>query len=117
MLLKDGIATIYEQRDTSGPGEKPRYERFERARSYYAELSFDTRPVNPTGERREQKIDARIRIRQCRAIREDDLARIDSFHEAGADGKMYKVVRAYHGTDEESGLPISDLSLEEVGKT
>lgn len=117
MLLGDGILTVYEERDVSGPGEKPRYEKAERTRSYYAELSFDTRPVNPTGSRSEQRVDARVRIRQCREIREDDVALMESFHKRTPEKREFRIVRAFHGTDEESGLAISDLSLEEVGKT
>lgn len=116
MLLNDGIATVYALRDASGPGEAPRYERAVRVKSYYAEISFETSPTNPTGKRNEHRIDARVRIQQCRKIREDDEAMLESFHEREKSGKMYKIVRAYHGTDDESGLPISDLSLEEVSK-
>lgn len=116
MLLNDGIATIYERCDVSGPGEAPRYERVVRSKSYYAEIDFETSPANPTDKRSERRIDARVRIQQCRGIREEDETVLESFHERERSKRSYRIVRAYHGTDEESGMPISDLSLKEVSK-
>lgn len=116
MLLDDGIATIYASEDVSGAGDAPKYARIERTQSYYAELGYETKPEDPTGRRTEQRIDARIRIQQCRAIREDDVAQLGSFHDGKESGLLYKIVRAYHGVDEENGMPISDLSLMEVSK-
>ena len=116
MLLKDGIATVYARTDVSGPGEAPRYERAMRTKSLYAELSFETSPADPTKRRRELRTDARIRIKQCREIREEDEVELESFHQdTGA--ARYRVQRAYHGTDEENGDAISDLTLVEVKRT
>lgn len=116
MLLDDGIVTIYAQEDVSAPGDAPRYEKTMRTQSYFKRLSFETKPEDPTGRRTEQQIDARIRIQQCRAIREDDVAQLDDFAEEEKSGLFYRIVRAYHGTDDENGMPISDLSLSEVSK-
>lgn len=117
MLLKDGIATVYARRDASGAGGAPRYVRGDaRTKSLYAELSFETSPADPTKRRRELRTDARIRIKQCREIREEDEVVLESFHQdTGA--ACYSVQRAYHGTDEESGDAISDLTLMEVKRT
>lgn len=114
MLLKDGMITLLRKTDVSDPGSMPRYEDRSYSQSYYAELHFETRPVYPTEGREERRIDARVRMRQCRDIREDDEAALCSFHPGALAGKRYKVVRAYHGEDSESGMLISDLSLEEV---
>ena len=53
-----------------------------------------------------------MRILQCRSITHGDTAALLSF----ADGqtRTYRITRAYHGTDEESGEAITDLSLQEV---
>ena len=117
MLLKDGIATVYARMDVSGPGEAPRYERAVREKCLYAELSFETSPADPTKKRRELRTDTRIRIRQCRAIREEDEVELESFHEESGLQTLYRVQRAFHGMDEESGEAISDLTLMEVKRT
>ena len=93
MILDRGIAEIYARSNAAPKGEKPVWEETMRFRSWYAELSFETS-------------DARIRIAQCRAIRQGDTVHLD--------GRVYTIARAYHGTDEESGENITDLTLEEV---
>lgn len=117
MLLRDGIATIFENKDVSGPGEKPRFVRKERARSYYARLQFSTRADDPTGRRKELRVDARIRIRQQTDISEDDTVVMDDFSAAEKSEKTYRIVRVFHGADEDNAMPISDLSLEEVSRS
>lgn len=114
MILDRGICTVYEQRDVSGPGEMPRYERTIKAQSYYAELGFETSPEWPTEGREETRIAARVRILQERTIQKDDLAALtDGLPRPGEEpGRLYRIRRAYHGTDKESGEAISDLSLE-----
>lgn len=114
MLLKDGLITLYRKTDVSKPGGMPKYEEHAYMQSFYAELQFETRPVYPTEGREERRTDARVRMMQCRGIREDDEASLQSFHGGADSKKRYKITRAFHGTDDESGAPISDLSLEEV---
>lgn len=113
MQLDRGIITVYKQTDVSAAGQKPRYTRGDvRAQSYYALLHFETAPRWPTDDREETQIAERVRMRQCRTIAEDDVAvLLDFTHTDGAE-RTYKIVRAYHGTDEDSGEAISDLSLE-----
>ena len=93
MILDRGIAEIFARSNMAPKGEKPIWTETLRFRSWYAELSFETSPVWQTERRLAQKADARIRIAQCR---------------------VYTIARAYHGTDEESGEDITDLTLEEV---
>ena len=114
MILKDGIISLHRRRDISSPGDMPRYADETYECGYYAELHFETRPVHPTDARTERRIDARVRMLLVRGIREDDEATLDSFREAEASGRRYRIVRVYHGEDAESGALISDLSLEEV---
>lgn len=112
MILDRGICTVYARRDISDPGDMPRYETETRTQSYYGELSFETTPQWTTEHREETRTDARVRILQCRRITHGDTAALLSF----ADGqtRTYRITRAYHGTDEESGEAITDLSLQEV---
>lgn len=106
MILDRGIAEIFARSNVAPKGEKPVWQEALRFRSWYAELSFETSPVWQTERRLAQKADARIRIAQCRDIRQGDTAHLD--------GRVYAIARAYHGTDEESGEQITDLTLEEV---
>ncbi|MBQ8617636.1 MAG: hypothetical protein IJ418_08990 [Clostridia bacterium] len=112
MLLDDGMCTIYTKTDVSGPGEKPRYEKTIKAESYYGRLSFETSPQWPTEHREETKIAERVRILQCRSIRKDDVAELIDFSDATQTAQTYKITRAFHGIDDDSGEEISDLSLE-----
>lgn len=112
MILDAGICTIYKQTDVSEPGEMPRYERTVKAQSYYAELQFETSPVWPTEHREETKIAARVRILQERSITKGDHAALTPGLPTEEPERMYRVVRAFHGIDDENGQPISDLSLE-----
>ena len=112
MLLDQGVCTILTKTDVSGPGEKPRYERMIKAQSYFGRLSFETSPQWPTEHREETKIAERVRILQCRGIGKDDVAELLDFSDVTQTPQTYKISRAYHGVDDESGEMISDLSLE-----
>lgn len=113
MILDDGICTVYERKNIAVPGNMPAYEEIERFQSWYRELSFETSAAYPTEYRKERQTDARIRIMQCRDIRENDVAELSKMgNQDGA--KRFFVTRAYHGTDDESGQEITDLTLAEV---
>lgn len=114
MILDSGICRIIAREHAGEPGNMPAPEdvgtRFE---SYYAELGFETSPAYPTRDRMERRTDARVRILQCRDIREDDEAVLTPF--ATGEPRRLRITRAYHGADDESGEAITDLTLEEVG--
>ena len=112
MLLDQGICTILTKTDISGEGKKPKYERTIKAQSYFGRLSFETSPQWPTEHREETKIAERVRILQCRTIGKDDVAELVDFSDPTQTPQTYKISRAYHGIDDESGEMISDLSLE-----
>ena len=115
MLLDRGVCTVYAQTDVGGPGGLLRYDKGTvRAQSYYGELNFETSPARPTEHREERKVDARVRILQCRTIREDDAAVLHDFYDAEGRERTYRITRAYHGTDEDSGERTSDLTLEVI---
>lgn len=112
MILDSGICRIIARENAGEPGNMPRLAdagvRFE---GYYGELSFETSPAWPTERRMERQTDARIRILQCRGIREDDVAALRAFR--AEEERRFRITRAYHGTDEENGQPITDLTLRE----
>lgn len=115
MILDSGICTVFHPQDMALSGEMPRPGYQLLTHGWYGELSFETTPARPTDGRRELKIDNRIRILQCRAIKQDDvvvLRELNSFSERAADDVVYRIARAFHGTDAKTAVPITDLSLE-----
>ena len=111
MILDKGICTIYRRSDTAQPGDMPSYADTQLTEGWYGELNFETAPQWPTEYREETRCDARIRILQDRHIRNHDRALIRT---VDGDTALYEVTRAYHGTDEDSGEPITDLTLEVI---
>lgn len=109
MILDTGICAIYRATNNAAPGAMPVYEDVLICQSWYGELNFETAPVWPTERREDVRTDARIRILQNRAINNHDVAVLDRWDGSTA---RYRVTRAYHGVDGESGEPITDLSLE-----
>lgn len=89
----------------------PEYSDTVLTRGWYGELNFETNPARPTDTREETQCAARIRILQDRRIRNHDRAEIRTI---GGETAMYEVTRAYHGTDDESGEAITDLTLEAI---
>lgn len=111
MLLDTGICTIYHKRNVAGPGEKPTFEDVPYYSGWYGLLSYETTPERPTQPREEVRTDARVRVLQNRQITNHDRAVL---RDGRGDETAYEVTRAYHGIDDDSGEPISDLSLEVV---
>ena len=57
-----------------------------------------------------------MRILQNRGITNQDVAELEPFDGTGAKTEKYRIRRAYHGVDDESGEQISDLTLEVTEK-
>ena len=111
MILDRGTCKIYQKTSTTPPGGKPTWTEAVIHEGYYGELSFETAPARPTERREDMRTAARIRILQCRTIRNQDTAELSPFDGTAATEK-YRIVRAWHGEDGDSGEPITDLTLE-----
>ena len=111
MILDKGIATLSHKTNTAAPGGKPAWTATAYYQSWYGELNFETSPAYPTDRREEVRTDARIRVLQNRGITELDLCTLQPVNGAA---RPYRVRRAYHGRDDESGELITDLSLEVI---
>ena len=109
MILDKGLCAIYRRRNVAQPGGMPEHEYTLLAQGWYGELSFETAPARPTEGREEVRTDARIRILQNRDISNLDRVVLDT---ASGDRLYYRVTRAYHGFDADSGEEITDLNLE-----
>lgn len=117
MILDSGICTVFRKTDTSEPGAIPTVSYLPIWASWYGELSYETAPVWQTEGRKEQKADGRIRVQQCRGIQQNDvvvLEHLSSFDERSEGATVYRIVRAWHGADDNGPTPISDLTLEVV---
>lgn len=108
MILDTGICSIYKLKNTAPPGRKPTLSLEIPAISepWYGELEFESNPVFTTELQEDVEIDARIRILQDRRVNRQTVVVLSD--------KQYKVERAYHGKDEESGELITDLNLSRV---
>lgn len=117
MILDKGICTLFRKTDAAPAGDMPRGVYARLHTSWYGELSYETSPDYPTEGRREARTDARIRVLQCREIRQNDVAvlrQLEDWSDLTASDTVFRVTRAYHGTDDDGPTPISDLSLEVI---
>lgn len=112
MILDRGTCTIYRKTSTTPAGGKPTWTLAAIHEGYYGELAFETSPARPTDGREETETATRIRILQNRNIRNQDLAELVPFDGNSAKTEKYRIKRAYHGSDDDSGEPITDLTLE-----
>jgi hypothetical protein len=116
MILDRGVCRILHKTSTTPSGGKPTATWAVIHESYYGELSFETAPARPTERREDTKTAARIRILQNRGIRNDDVAELTPFDGTEVKADYYRIARAWHGDDSDSGQPISDLTLEVTEK-
>lgn len=112
MILDSGYCKIYRRKATTPKGGKPTYETAVIHESYYGELAFETSPRRPTEGREETQTATRVRVLQNRTITNQDECELTPFNGSEKKAIRYRIVRAYHGRDEESGEEISDLTLE-----
>ena len=117
MILDTGICSIFHRADGSAPGDMPSYTYTHLFSGWYREMSYETAPVWQTEGRKDQRADGQIRILQCREIAQNDvvvMANCTAWKDRPAGAKAYRIIRAYHGKDDDGPTPISDLTLEVV---
>jgi hypothetical protein len=101
MILDSGICSVFRR------GERA----FARlTQSWYGELSFETQPSKENLNDGVQT-GARIRIHEARNISHGDVIVLRDVSTLATFDPCYEVVRAYHGQDDDNGLPITDLTL------
>lgn len=114
MILDDGICTVFAMEDKAKPGFKPDLQPVKKRMSWFGYLDFATAEAWPTEGREETEITARIRIHQDRSITNRHVVVLEETETIQQGMQQLEVVRAYHGHDDESGDPITDLSLKAV---
>ncbi len=78
--------------------------------SWYGELSFETQPSKENANK-DVQTSARIRIHEARDIARGDVLVLRDVSALATFDPCFEVVRAYHGQDDDNGLPITDLTL------
>lgn len=114
MILDDGICSVFAKEDVSAQGFMPSYAHRLRHQGWYKLLSFESSPVNPTEFREERETAAKIRILQCRTLRENDVVQLANVTALDETISRFRISRLYHGTDDDTATPITDVTLEEV---
>ncbi len=112
MILDRGVCRILHKTSTTPCGGKPTATWAVIHESYYVELSFETAPARPTERREDTTTAARIRILQNRGSRNDDVAERTPSDGTEVKADYYRIARAWHGADDDSGEAVSDLTLE-----
>ena len=117
MILDKGICTVFRKTDSAFAGDMPTVTYEPIMCSWYGELSYVTSPEWQTDGRRELKADERIRILQNRSIAQNDvvvLEQLTAFKDRSKDAPVYRIIRAYHGKDDDGPTLISDLTMEVI---
>lgn len=114
MILDDGICSIFTNRNTAGPGGMPVYEMDWLASSWYKILHFSSRPTYLQTDKESTTVALKIRIHQNLMVTNQQVVILSESHEVPASAVRYDIVRAYHGADDVTGMPITDLDLEVV---
>lgn len=113
MILDKGYCSVYSASDVSAPGDMPVEGLTLKYRSWYGEMDFETVPYQAELQD-DVKISARVRIIQNRGVSNHDVVVLSNVLPPPSEALQYRIARAYHGTDDENGQPITDLSLEKV---
>ena len=90
----------------NAPGEYPILTLSSERKHYFAELSFSSEPNRDTENMEGVTVLKKIRILRDSAVSTQSAVELD--------GTVYEVYRVYHGTDDESGEQITDISLSKV---
>lgn len=114
MILDSGICTVFRREDTAEPGGMPEYKYAVLTQAWFGMLAFETAPRTQGGSRENTEISARIRIQQNLRISNHNVVVLRQTATLPEDCPRYDVTRAYHGTDDDNGQPITDLTLLEV---
>lgn len=114
MILDSGICSIFEMVDVSEPGGMPMLEPKLKSRAWFGYLDFATAETWPTEGREEVEVSARIRIPQDRSITNKHVVVLSDVARITKQMIRMEVVRAFHGHDDESHQPITDLTLKVV---
>jgi len=113
MILDAGYCSIYRTENIAEPGNMPVEGLILKFQSWYRELNFESSPKD-IGAQEGVIISNKIRIVQNRDITNHDIAVLSVVLPPPVDASKYEVARAFHGTDDDNGQLITDLTLERL---
>lgn len=116
MILDSGILTVFRTVDTAEPGGMPDPSPSVIWRGWYGTRSFGGVRRDPTGHRPDTRIDEKVRILRFREVHAQDLVVLEDVR-ASVRSPFFVIEDFYHGTDEESGEPVTDLYLRRFDRT
>lgn len=111
MILDNGICSIFSVTNTGAAGNMPVESLALKYQSWYGELGFETAPIYATEAQEDIEVSTRIRVVGNREINNHDRLIFTANLTPPAGATQYEITRVYHGTDQECGQPISDLTL------
>ena len=114
MILDSGILTVFRREDVSQAGSMPVFRLVKTHQSWYGKLAYETAPVSPTDRREDVETSLRVRILRNDAITNHNIVILRETDQPEGGDKRFDITRAYHGTDDDSGELITDLTLREV---
>lgn len=114
MLLDSGIYTAFSVLNGAKPGEMPKRMYAKKACGWYGVKDFSSSPTYLQNEKKSVTVAVKIRIIMNIHVTNHDVIVLSDVATMPEDCTVYEVVRVWHGADEESGLPISDIDLEVV---
>lgn len=112
MVLDDGICTILTRTDVAEKGHMPDYVWTVKDCQYYGRRDFAITPAKAHAGQTGLRIAKKIRIPRNDTITTQDIVVLAQVEDLPEDMAAYAVANAYHGTDDDNGLQITDLYLE-----
>lgn len=113
MLLNDGIVTIFSPTQTAAPGKKPKTEYTTQVfASYFGQKTVGVQRYW-TAAAHDDRADLLIEIQRFSDASTAQRAQLSPQVDIGLAG-YYKILQFQH-TNDENGLPVTDLTLERIG--
>ena len=112
MILDSGICTVFGKQNVAGAGRLAVFEYVQKAKSWYGVRSFSTVPR--LQDREEISVSYSIRILQNMCVNNHDVVILDDVDAVDDQHTMYEVIRAFHGVEDFTGTPITDIDLEVI---
>lgn len=114
MILDAGICTVFQKQDTAQPGGMPQISYTRKACGWYGVRSFSSAPDWVRNVKEGATVALSIRMHQNLSITTRDAIVLMDVGTPPASAPLYEVLRVYHGTDDATGQPITDIDLEVV---
>lgn len=114
MILDRGVCSVFARHNMAEPGFMPQWRYTRKTAGWYGVRSFSSIPSYIQKVKETTTIALSIRMLQDLSITNLDTVVLMDTDTVPAAVPRYQVVRVFHGVDDETGVPISDIDLEVV---